>query len=463
MPWNRGRSRKEVPQGVRPIRARWRACVPAPWRSGVNGSRRREWSTSFPHGSGRRTALAPGRPLWETPIERRSPPEHGFLRLRGRLPVTATVASDPITSSASWRRVRSSSSGRRSSWGFALDTVFVVRGRQRDIHATNIPVHRLPRTGCEPSFSNRCAIRANPRTRLFRLYRGRRYNEAPNGPYSFVPCRPYGVGRMDFPRPIVRLPHRWIGPKLAMAAKATPATRTELEGLWEEVVRQVSAAGLAMGVQLDPAPELTAEEEVDGRAIGESGSAQWRSGPGPRADATSSTWPVRIPDEQGPSMPEPWPVSGGRPMVVQPTSPNRGAAMTSSATRVPTRGLNGRSDGGRCSTALLITINQLYQDDMTAEELYRRPPGASGCSARGGSRFGTRSLSIRGSSARCIESIGGCLPEPCRTEAGLTLPPIAEAGGGSSKARWRATFAGSATSGIRSAKAAENPIRYVNA
>lgn len=53
------------------------------------------------------------------------------------------------------------------------------------------------------------------------------------------------------PRPPIRLDRRWIEPTLAMGAKATPASRSELGALWDQIVHQVvDVAGLALGVHL---------------------------------------------------------------------------------------------------------------------------------------------------------------------------------------------------------------------
>jgi len=92
----------------------------------------------------------------------------------------------------------------------------------------------------------------------FRMYRGRRYAEAPSGPFSFVPCRPYTDADAAFARPVLRLPRRWIEPNLAMGTKATPVSAAEIRELWEEIVGQVDEAGLALGVRLDPPPHATA-------------------------------------------------------------------------------------------------------------------------------------------------------------------------------------------------------------
>lgn len=87
----------------------------------------------------------------------------------------------------------------------------------------------------------------------FRLYRGRSYQEAPAGPFSFVPCRQYGgSGAAAFPRPALRLPRRWIEPNLAMGAKATPASPADIQELWNEIVDQVvDRAELALGIHLE--------------------------------------------------------------------------------------------------------------------------------------------------------------------------------------------------------------------
>lgn len=91
----------------------------------------------------------------------------------------------------------------------------------------------------------------------YRAYSGRSYEDAPAGPFSFVPCRPF-VGRPPtFPRPSMRLPSRWMTPNLAQGAKASPASKEELEDLWQELVAQtVELPGLAMGVRLDPPRQL---------------------------------------------------------------------------------------------------------------------------------------------------------------------------------------------------------------
>jgi hypothetical protein len=91
----------------------------------------------------------------------------------------------------------------------------------------------------------------------FRLYEGRTYAEAPSGPFSFVPCRPYSDADAAFARPVLQLPRGWIEPNLAMGAKATTASAADIRGLWEALVDQVDDVGLALGVRLDPPPHAS--------------------------------------------------------------------------------------------------------------------------------------------------------------------------------------------------------------
>ena len=97
-------------------------------------------------------------------------------------------------------------------------------------------------------------VRSASREFEFRLYSGRRYSGADDAPFSFVPCLPYKGSAKGFARPALRLPARWIAPKLAMGAKATPASPSELTDLWHEIAAAVTAAGLSLGVELQSPP-----------------------------------------------------------------------------------------------------------------------------------------------------------------------------------------------------------------
>ena len=244
---------------------------------------------------------------------------------------------------------------------FVLDTVFVVgnepeaftRGEAKKIECDSWirsvvfdPLHESSGRGDE----------------LFRLYRSRQFDEAPDGPFSFVPCLPHEAAAQGFVRPVITLGSRWINPSLAMGAKATKGSMAEVADLWGEVVRQVSDAGLSLGVQLEVPPESAAKEYSDGdwksdaRAkVGSLGSSRWGSATRARA--------VRIPDGEGAAVPKSRTLPGGRSMVVQPSPQDRSAAVTSPPT-VSVR-----------EPALLITINQLYRDNMSAERLYEATRG----------------------------------------------------------------------------------------
>lgn len=149
---------------------------------------------------------------------------------------------------------------------FVLDTVFVVGEGVEDFTGASAGEVRcedwIRAVVFEPLHMNPGSAHER-----FRLYWGRSNREAPSGPFSFVPCRPYGVGEYAFPRPVLRLPSRWITPSLRQAAKATPASPSELRGLWEQIMEQaVDKAGLAMGIQLDAPPQ--AEDDSPGPISG---------------------------------------------------------------------------------------------------------------------------------------------------------------------------------------------------
>jgi hypothetical protein len=95
-------------------------------------------------------------------------------------------------------------------------------------------------------------VRSASRESEFRLYFGRRYSGANDTPFSFVPCLPYDGLAKGFARPALRLPRQWIAPNLAMGAKATPASASELTDLFHEICSTVTTAGLSFGVELQP-------------------------------------------------------------------------------------------------------------------------------------------------------------------------------------------------------------------
>jgi hypothetical protein len=143
--------------------------------------------------------------------------------------------------------------GSRIGSEFVLDTVFVVGADGQDYIRGDSERLECPDWIQAVVFEPLRASDERP-TETLRLYRGRTYEEAPEGPFSFVPCRPNEVGRAAFPRPAIHLDRHWVEPNLAMGAKATSATDAELRHLWEEVVQQVGAAGLSLGIELTPPP-----------------------------------------------------------------------------------------------------------------------------------------------------------------------------------------------------------------
>jgi hypothetical protein len=138
---------------------------------------------------------------------------------------------------------------------FVVDTVFVVGDEAEDFIGPTAGNVRSAEWVRAVVFDR---LRMSPKAKkqAFRLYGGTTYRETPAGLFSFVPCRPYGEGDDAFPRPILRLPRRWIEPNLAMSAKVTLATTADVRGLWDEIVDQVQKSGLGLGVRLDPPPNV---------------------------------------------------------------------------------------------------------------------------------------------------------------------------------------------------------------
>jgi hypothetical protein len=133
---------------------------------------------------------------------------------------------------------------------FVLDTVFVVDGigeRFEQASPGDIRCDDWVRAVVFDPLSRRPRQSPHP----FRLYRGRSYGDAQDGPFSFVPCRAYESEKLAFARPAVRLPRRWIEPDLALGAKATPATASDLRELWHRILDGVvGTADLDLGVRL---------------------------------------------------------------------------------------------------------------------------------------------------------------------------------------------------------------------
>jgi hypothetical protein len=142
---------------------------------------------------------------------------------------------------------------------FVIDTVFVVSDSSENFTRASAGEVRcegwVRAVVFEPLRLNSGANES------FRLYRGQTLEDAPSGPFSFVPCRPYGTDASAFPRPVLHLARQWIEPNLAMAAKVTAASPADIRGIWEEIVDQVQRSGLALGVHLE-APAHLAETQT---------------------------------------------------------------------------------------------------------------------------------------------------------------------------------------------------------
>jgi hypothetical protein len=139
---------------------------------------------------------------------------------------------------------------------FVLDTLFVVNDLGETFtRATAASIQApdwLHAVVFEPLTNS-----SRPASERFRLYRGRTQRESPEGTYSFVPCIPWNINDASgFARPAIRLDPRILSSNLARGAKATLATASEVQRVWDEVHQQVLAAGLLIGVWFAPPREL---------------------------------------------------------------------------------------------------------------------------------------------------------------------------------------------------------------
>jgi hypothetical protein len=137
---------------------------------------------------------------------------------------------------------------------FVLDTVFVVSRAESFTRATTAVLSVEPwiRTVVFDPLSRSSGLPAEP----FRLYWGRGWDEALGGPFSFVPCVPSDSAPRGFARPVIGLDRRWITPGLRQGAKATAASEVEIRAVWLDVVEQVTAQGLDLGVSFDVPPDI---------------------------------------------------------------------------------------------------------------------------------------------------------------------------------------------------------------
>ena len=138
---------------------------------------------------------------------------------------------------------------------FVLDTVFVVGEGTDEFTVDSSEDIDCPDWVQEVVFR---PLRSDPKPAAgsFSLYRSRTYQEDPVGPFSFVPCRPCKDELSSaFVRPMITLGEPWLKPSHWRGARCTVASESRLTGLWDEVVRQVEQAGLALGVRLPAPPE----------------------------------------------------------------------------------------------------------------------------------------------------------------------------------------------------------------
>jgi hypothetical protein len=104
--------------------------------------------------------------------------------------------------------------------------------------------------GCKPPESN--GGRNTPESaRSFRLYLGATLEDPVDGIFSFFPCLTGDRIDQGFARPAIRIPDV-ISPKMPQNKRLNPRQSVDdIRPLWNEVVRQVIAQGLALGIHAD--------------------------------------------------------------------------------------------------------------------------------------------------------------------------------------------------------------------
>ncbi|OZM56458.1 hypothetical protein CIB95_11830 [Lottiidibacillus patelloidae] len=86
----------------------------------------------------------------------------------------------------------------------------------------------------------------------FRLYKGVSFSERDKykGMYSFFPCKKYDDNSVGFARPSIKI-NDYITDNLSMGFKKTEIENEKAKDLWADVVKQVQAQGLCLGIYAD--------------------------------------------------------------------------------------------------------------------------------------------------------------------------------------------------------------------
>ncbi len=133
--------------------------------------------------------------------------------------------------------------GSRLHGAFVLDTVFVSASA-----SLFVPAERLAQNEDDPLLRHLVleplSAHGKTRSHTFALHRGRMHADGLAPPFSFVPCTP---GEEGFARPAIQIPGL-INP--ANGRQPSGARGVAVTEVWREVVDQVQAAGLALGVEI---------------------------------------------------------------------------------------------------------------------------------------------------------------------------------------------------------------------
>jgi hypothetical protein len=135
---------------------------------------------------------------------------------------------------------------------FVLDTVLVIGEHSRKhsmanwetvLHDSSAAYRSMT---LEPTYWDRNTSKSVP----FTYYEGARFESQFNSTFSFAPCIPATNVPQQFARPAIHLPGI-IRNELMMNFKATQMSHTDINYWWKEVVSQIFANKLSLGVRFE--------------------------------------------------------------------------------------------------------------------------------------------------------------------------------------------------------------------
>lgn len=177
---------------------------------------------------------------------------------------------------------------------FVLDTIFVVdswidhtRANYQETLAgalsreyeevTIRPIYQMTSSRTKSCIAEGkiCRPAGSDPQETWRLYFGATYGKSVHGMYSFFPCQAYGTATWRFSRPRIRLSQRITSTHNQGVKYSHELSLDDMKSLWNDVVTQVKAQGLGLGVHTEMPERVLSEIQfnrepvavVEGRTI----------------------------------------------------------------------------------------------------------------------------------------------------------------------------------------------------